>query len=109
MPNISDLNFSVPSFNFSYMQQNLIPMMIQGYERVLGHFIWAFIFSAIIGYIVVKNKSTTAGAVAILLIFGAFGSTSVFLQMSAFTMFMQLIFALSITGIVVVYFMRRRR
>jgi len=109
MVNISDMNFTTPSFNFTYIQQNLIPMMIWGYERVLGHFLWAFIFSAIIGYVVVKNKSVTAGAVAILFVFGAFGATSVFLQMSAFTMFMQLLFALSITGLVVVYFMRRRR
>ena len=109
MVNISDLNFSVTPFNFSYMQQNIIPMMLLGYERILGHFLWAFVFSAIIGYVIVKNKSTTAGAVAILLVFGAFGATSAFLQMTAFTMFMQLLFALSITGLVVVYFMRRRR
>ena len=108
MVNISDLNITAPSLNFSYIQQNLITWVIQGYTDVLGGFFWAMLFSGIIIYVYVKNASLVTAAVAIIIIFAGFGTSTVMLNIPAFTAAMQLIVAFAIAGLVTVYLTRRR-
>ncbi len=102
------VNFTAPSLNFTYVQQHMIEFMIQGYVDVVGFFFWAIVFSGVIGYVYVKNTSAVSASVAILIIFAGFAGTNVFLHTPIFTMFFQIIVALSISGLVVVFFARRR-
>jgi len=102
------VNFTAPSLNFTYVQQHMIEFMIQGYVDVVGYFFWPIVFSAVIAYVYVKNTSAVSAAVAILIVFAGFGGTNVFLHVPLFTMLFQLIVALAISGLVVVYFTRRR-
>jgi len=108
MVNISDINITAPSLNFTYIQQNLITWTIQGYTGVFGGFFWALLFSGVIIYIYVKNASLVTAAVGIMIIFAGFGTSSVMLGIPAFTAAMQLIVAAAIAGLVTVYLTRRR-
>ena len=60
--------------NYTYWQENLMELSMQGYVAVLGVFVWPLIFCAIIGYVYVKQQSATAAAIVALILFAAFGN-----------------------------------
>jgi len=103
------VNFTAPELNFTYWQQHLIDFMTLGYTNAVGFFFWPIVFTGFIAYIYVKNQSVVAASVGILIIFGAFTGSGIFLHVPVFVMFFQIVFALAIAGLVVVFFMRRRR
>lgn len=98
-----------PDFNFSYWQQHLIDFMTMPFTRIVGFFFWPIVFSGLIAYIYVKNKSAVSAAVAILIICGGFMGSGVFMEVPGVVMFFQLIVSLAIAGLVVVFLMRRRQ
>ena len=92
--------------NFTYIQQNLMSWSMEGYANILGVFMWPFIFSVIVGYIYVKQESLVAAAVAILIIFAAFGD--VLMGVDIFSMIMHIAVSLIFTGLVLLWISRRR-
>jgi len=106
MVNLS--NISMPSLNWSTWTSDIFNWSMQGYTNAAGFFVWPIIFSFIIGYVVIKQKSVVAGAVGILVLFACFGTSSLMVGVSEWVMFAQLMFALVVTGLVVMFLMRRR-
>jgi len=106
MVNLS--NLSMPSLNWTTWHQELFTWTMQGYTNALGFFVWPIIFSFVIGYVVIKQKSIVAGAVGLLVLFACFGTSSLMIGVSEWVMFAQVMFALSITGLVVFFLIRRR-
>lgn len=94
--------------NFSHITQHFMEWSMQGYVTVFGYFIWPIIFSAVIGYIYIKNASAISAGVAIVIIFTCFALTSWIANIPNLVILFQLIFALSITGLIM-YFVSRRR
>jgi len=78
-----------------------------GYTNVLGVFLWPLIFSAIIGYIYLKNQSATVAAAGILIIFAAFSNALI--GVDPWYSLMHIIVALVITGLILVFLTKVRR
>jgi len=93
--------------NWSYWHENLLQQALLGYTEVLGFFVYPIMFSAIIGYIYMKNQSAVAGAVAILIIFASFGN--VFLGVDPWYSLMQILVALSVTALILMFITKYRR
>jgi len=102
------VNFTAPSLNFSYTQQHLIDFLFQGYFHVFGYFFWPIIFSVVVAYIYVKNTSAVSASVAILILLAGFGGTNALAHVPVVVQLFQLIVALSIAGLVVIFLTRRR-
>ena len=94
--------------NWSYIMENFWTWSLQGYTNTVGFFFWPIVFSTIIGYIYLKNQSVIAATAAILLLLAAFASSGVFIHVSVFVMLLQIIVALSCTGLVVLFVSRWR-
>ena len=92
--------------NWTYWSEHLFELSMQGYVNVLGFFVWPLIFSAVIGYIYLKNQSVVAAAIAILIIFAAFGNYLV--GVDAWYSIMYIIVALAITALVLVFLTKWR-
>jgi len=106
MLNIS--NLTMPTINWSTWHTDIFNWSMQGYTNAAGFFVWPIIFSFIIGYVYIKQKSAVAAAASILVLFACFGTSSLMIGVSEWVMFMQLMFALVVTGMVVLFLMRRR-
>jgi len=78
-----------------------------GYMNVLGVFVWPLIFTAIIGYIYLKNQSAVAGVAAILILFAAFGNA--LMGVDPWYSFMQIIVAIVVTALILVFITKFRR
>ena len=100
--------FSGIDFNFTYWQQHFIEFCIQGYVNIVGYFFWPILCSSFVAYIYVKNKSAVSASVGIIIICAGFVGTGVLSHTPVVTMLFQLIVALSITGLVVVFLTKRR-
>jgi len=95
--------------NFTYIFENFITWSIQGYTNIVGFFFWPILFSIVIGYTYLTNRSVVASAIAILILFGAFGGTSVMADVDQWAMFMQAIVIVALTALVLVFLTRFRR
>jgi len=96
--------------NLTYIMEHFMDWTMQGYKPTdaIGFFIWPIIFSAIIGYIYIKNSSAISASVAIIIIFGALAATGWIAGVPVLALFFQVIVALSVTGVVLVLLTRRR-
>jgi len=96
--------------NLTYIMEHFMDWSMQGYEPVdaIGFFIWPIIFSAVIGYIYIKNSSAISATVAIIIIFATLSTTGWIAGVPILALFFQVIVALSITGVVLVLLTRRR-
>lgn len=98
--------------NFSQVIQNLTSWSMQGYYgseyAVIGNFFWAIVFMGYFGYIYTRNQSTVSAVVGTIILFSAFGATSVFAGLEIFTVFMHLVTALVLTGLLL-YILSKRR
>lgn len=95
--------------NYTYIMQHFFEYTLQGYETALGFFFYPLIISAIVGYVYIKTQSVIAFSVGVLLIFGAYGATSIFNDMHPFTLFLQVLVAFACTGLVVLTVSRYKR
>jgi len=82
---------------------------MQGYtsDASMGVFFWPIIFSAIIGYVYIKQQSFTAAAVAALIIFAAFSNQ--LMKVPVFVNLMSILVSLAITGLILVFVTKLRR
>lgn len=81
-------------------------MSLQGYENVVGVFIWPLIFTPIICYVYLKNQSATAGVTAILILFAAFSNALI--GVDAWYSLMYIIVGLVITVLILVFITKIR-
>lgn len=88
--------------NFTYIMEHFMDWSTQGYTHIFSFFFWPIFFSAIVGYVYMKQQSVVAAAVMILLIFAAFGS-NLLIGMSLFSNLMLIFAALALTGLVLVF------
>jgi hypothetical protein len=80
---------------------------MSGYVSAIGVFVWPVIFAAIIGYIYLKNQSLTIAAVAALMIIAVFGNA--LMGVDAFINFLYIAVSLIVTGVVLLFIIRRVR
>lgn len=92
--------------NFTYWQQNLMSQIMYGYNITLGFFVWPILFTAVIGYIYLKQQSYVAAAVATMVIMAAFSNYMSGMETWVSVMF--ILVALSITGLVLIFISKRR-
>lgn len=93
--------------NWTYWSEHLTELSMQGYMNVLGVFVWPIIFTAIIGYVYLKNQSAVAAVAAILIIFAAFGNA--LLGVDVWYSLMYILVALVVTGLVLIFLTKIRR
>lgn len=92
--------------NFTYISENFMNWSMSGYTTALGVFVWPIIFSAIIGYVYLKNQSLTTAAAATLIIFSIFGNALVGVGIWQNLMF--IFVSLIVTGLMVYWLSKRR-
>ena len=97
--------------NFTYIMENFMNWSMQGYTNVLGvsvggGFVWAFIFSIVIGYVYIKNQSVVAAAVAALIIFTVFADA--LLDIPEFVMVIHITVALIFTMLLLIFISKYR-
>ena len=94
--------------NFTTIMENFWEWTLQGYINAVGFLFYPIVFSAIIGYIYLKNQSALSATIAILLFFGAFGATGVLANVPALMMVFYLITTL-VSGVLVLLFVSKWR
>lgn len=92
--------------NFTYISQHLFEWGLQGYVTALGFLFWPLFFSAIIGYVYIKQQSLTAVAAVVLIIFAAFGNS--LLGVGPWVNFLYIAISAVVAGLVLMLFVRRR-
>lgn len=92
--------------NFTTIQQDLVNWSLQGYITVFGMFFWPLIFTAIAGYVYLKQQSAVAAAVFILIVMAAFGDAM--LGVETWAMLLHILVALAITALVLIFISKRR-
>ena len=93
--------------NWTYWIQNLPEQALLGYTNIVGVFLWPLIFTAIIGYIYLKNQSVAIAAVGILIIFAAF--TNALMGIEPWYSLMYILVALVITALFLVFLTKMRK
>jgi hypothetical protein len=93
-------------YNFSYWQQHFFELAMQGYETVLGVFLWPLLFMGVIGYIYLKQQSLVAASIVILIFICAFGN--VFFGVDELMILLYLFVSLTFTGLLLVFLTKRR-
>lgn len=92
--------------NFTYIQQHFVDWAMSGYVAILGVFVWPVIFTAVIGYIYLKNQSLLITVAAILMVMAVFGNA-----LTGMEIWMNLLYvftALIIAALFLIFFVRRR-
>jgi len=77
-----------------------------GYNAVLGFFVWPLIFTAVIGYVYLKQQSFVVAAVAAMIIIAAFGNYIA--NMDIWLSILYILVALAITGLFLMFLSKRR-
>lgn len=93
--------------NFTYWMENFMDQAMLGYNIALGVFVWPLIFTAVIGYVYLKQQSFVAAAVAAMIIIAAFGN-----YMSGLLIWVNIMYilvALAITGLFLIFLSKRRQ
>ena len=102
----------IPPFmeiNYSNISENWMDFFLGSYKTVMGVWVWPLIFLGIVGYVYAVQKSATAAAVALCLIFGIFGATDVLSNAGEFTQFSQIMAVFSIAGAFTALFIKHRK
>ena len=92
--------------NFTYIQQHFIEWAMSGYTTALGVFVWPLIFSAILGYVYLKNQSLLMVAAGALMIMAVFGNALA--GMEVWINLLYVLTALIIAALFLIFFVRRR-
>ena len=93
--------------NWTNITTDFMDWSMQGYSNILGVFMWPVIFSAVIGYVYLKQQSAVAAAVAILIIFAAFSNAM--LGVENWTSLMHIFVSLIATALFLLFLTRMRR
>jgi hypothetical protein len=92
--------------NSTYIQQHFIEWAMSGYTTVLGVFVWPIIFTAILGYVYLKNQSLIVVLAAILMIMAVFGNALV--GVDVWINMLYVFTALIVASLFLIFFVRRR-
>jgi hypothetical protein len=79
---------------------------MSGYTTVLGVFVWPIIFTAILGYVYLKNQSLIVVVAAILMIMAVFGNALV--GVDVWINMLYVFTALIVASLFLIFFVRRR-
>ena len=79
---------------------------MSGYTTALGVFVWPLIFSAILGYVYLKNQSLLMVAAGALMIMAVFGNALI--GMEVWINLLYVLTALIIAALFLIFFVRRR-
>jgi len=93
--------------NWTYISQNLVEWSLQPYITAMGFLFWPTMFSAVIGYVYLRNQSLVSAAIISLILFGVFGN--LLMNVDLWISTMQILISLIITGLVLVFLTRMRR
>ena len=95
--------------NWTYIWGNFTDWSLSAYTGipVLGTFFWPLIFTAVIGYVYLKQQSFTAAAIVTLILVAAFGNT--ISGVPYWFTLMHILVALAITGLFLVFLTKLRR
>lgn len=93
--------------NWTYLMNNFVEVTFQGYVMALGVVFWPLFFTAIIGYVYVKQKNIISPAIASLLIFSIFGEA--LLGVDIFITIVHVLVTFAITAMLLLFLARRRR
>jgi len=100
-------NFLISNFtNFTNVRENFISWSLQGYTTALGFLFWPIVFSTLIGYVYIKQRSATAAIAAILIIFAIFGSSLI--GVGPWVTLLYIVVSLAFTGLLLLFIIRRR-
>lgn len=92
--------------NFTYIQQHFVEWAMSGYTTVLGVFVWPIIFTAVLGYVYLKNQSLLMVAAATLLMMAVFGNALV--GVDVWINMLYVFTALIVASLFLIFFVRRR-
>lgn len=99
--------------NFTQILQNLSSWSMQGYYgseyAVIGNFFWPIVFMGYFGYIYTRNQSAVSAVIGMIILFSAFGATSIFAGVEVFTIFMHLVTTLVLTALFLLVLSKRRQ
>lgn len=94
-------------YNWTYWSEHLIEQAILGYTNIVGFFFWPIMFTAVIGYVYLKNQSAVMAAVAILIIFVAFSGSIIGIE--PWYSIMYIFVSITIAALVLIFIVKRRR
>ena len=95
--------------NWTYIWGNFTNWSLSAYTDipVFGNFFWPIIFTAVIGYVYLKQQSFTAAAVAALILLAVF--TNVLVGVQTWVSVMQILVSLAMTALVLIFLTKLRR
>lgn len=82
---------------------------MKGYVNALGFLVWPLIFSAVIGYVYLKNQSAVAAAAVALIIMCVFSSVLTHPNNGLWYSLMYILISLVITGLLLIFLTKVRR
>jgi len=94
--------------NWSEWTGHLVEKGMGPYETVLGVSAWVLIFSAIIGYVYIKQQSYIAAAMASLVLLTAFISTGYITGVDSWVLLIVVLSSLAVTGLIILFISKRR-
>lgn len=97
--------------NWTNITQDFWNWSLQGYDVGVGleFYFYPLIFSAILGYIYIKTESAVVLAVGSILLVGGYAATGIFARVHPFITLLQVITALAITGLIIIFLTRWRK
>ena len=95
--------------NYSNISQDWMGFFLQGYKSIFGIWMWPLFFIGLVGYVYAVQKSATAAAVTICIIFGIFGATGALANAGEFTTLSFVLSVFSIAGAFTALFIKNRR
>lgn len=93
-------------WNWTYFQSHFFEIAMQPFITAMGFLFYPTVFSTIIGYVYIKQKSAVSTAAVILVIFALFGNY--LLGVDIWVNLMYILVSLSFT-LLVLFFIKRRR
>ena len=96
--------------NWTNISSNWADFIMTGYDAIFQHWTYPLIFLGIIGYVYCVNRSALSAAAAICIIFGVYGTTSIFRypDIAGFSLLGWLITIVSFAGLFTLLFVRKR-
>ena len=96
------------SVNWSDWSNNLVDKSMQGYETSMGVGAWILIFTAIIGYVYIKQQSYVAAGVASFVLLTAFAVSGYLINMESWVILITIFMCLAFTGLLLLFISKRR-
>jgi len=94
--------------NWSDWSSDLIGKSMAPYETTMGVFAWVLIFTAIIGYVYLKQQSYIAAATAGIVLLTAFAATGYIVGADSWILMITIFISLAVTGLFVLFIAKRR-